>query len=281
MEEGLGVLASDDEEQVNDSDDELGRSGSDDEAETPTPSGVGTDANKNFTDVSDSLEQKESMNRGWKPELKFTVTNAGPLGFGIGGEEDEVAIFRRLMGGDPYFQDQQAYTNLYAKQHKRSRWKDAELDELDALVGVLLFMGSFPRSRWGDDYIKRIFSFRRFTDLMSCLHFLDNHAVSAQSRRADIYWQMHPVISRINTASEAVYAPEHYCCVDEKRSGEMNSPICSIVFVCVIYLFLYIRLPDALYVPACALYGGLHSRVDPWAKTTTRTSQSNGAIQIM
>jgi len=60
---------------------------------------------------------------------------------------------------------------------------------------------------------------KQYTNLMSCLHFVDNAAVNAQSRRADVYWQVRPVINRINDATEQAYIPEQYCCVDEKRYG--------------------------------------------------------------
>ena len=226
-EDGLTLLASDNEEPeaaAEDSEDEPG-SGSDDDYKVPLGQSSAAAENENFTDVTGILENKETFNQGWKPDLEFKVRDVGPVGFN--GDEDEVVIFRRLMGGDRHFEEQKQYTNLYAKQHKRARWKDAERDELDALIGVLLYMGrkhttradAFRESPWGDDFVKKIFSCRRFTDLMSCLHFVDNDAVNAQSRRADVYWQVRPVINRINDAIEQAYIPEQYCCVDEKRYG--------------------------------------------------------------
>jgi hypothetical protein len=114
-------------------------------------------------------------------------------------------------------------TNIYAHQKGRKLWRDTYDIELKAFIGVILYMGAkgIDRSHawqdqpWGDEFLKSAMTFRRFTELFACLHFVDNETVTCDTQDADCFWRLRPLLDSLIKQFMASYVPGQYLSVDE------------------------------------------------------------------
>jgi len=67
----------------------------------------------------------------------------------------------------------------------------------------------------GDEFAKTVFYERRFVDILACFHLVDNSAASAETKKADSFWQVRPLIDHLNETFPQYYYPEQNLTVDE------------------------------------------------------------------
>ena len=92
-----------------------------------------------------------------------------------------------------------------------------------AFIGITLWLGVKGMDRpdaWlplptGDATAQKTFYERRFVDLLSCFHLLDNDEVSAEQKKADCFWQVRPLIDALNRTFPQYYFPCQDLSVDE------------------------------------------------------------------
>ena len=173
-----------------------------------------------WEDVTDRIEDDNIPARDWKPVLGFTPRKTGPRG--IQRDATRKQIFLKLFPRRLIMKAVR-FTNLYASQTRRIGWYDTTELEVLAFIGCLLFMGAKGIGRndaWepypiGDEYMKGVFTHRRFQDLWACIHFVDNNAVPESEKKADSFWRLRPVIDTLNDTSKEFYVPTQHLSLDE------------------------------------------------------------------
>lgn len=117
-------------------------------------------------------------------------------------------------------------TNRFAKQKNRKHWKELTIDELRAYFGILLLMSTNPRHQmylyWSSDSffncpeISRVMSFRRFQNIMNCLHIND---LSKEKKKGedgyDRLSRVRPLIQALNASFKRQYTPSSHQSIDE------------------------------------------------------------------
>ena len=173
-----------------------------------------------WTDISNQVENKAEQNKGWMPVLEFKVESAGPTD--IPDDANERDIYKRLFPA--LFELGPRYTNLYARQKMRKNWTDLDDIEYEGFIAALLHFGRKNLSRadawrnypFGEPFIQSLFTFRRFTDILACFHFVDAEQVSVTERRKDLFWQVRCLIDNLNETFPKYYTPDQALSVDER-----------------------------------------------------------------
>jgi Transposase IS4 len=112
-------------------------------------------------------------------------------------------------------------TNLYAVQEQTTRYMNATLSEIQALIGLHVAMGviKLPRVRlyWDSELSIGLFqgslSRERFFQLRSRLHFVNNLARPAENK--DVFFKFRPLYDSIRNRCLPLYLEEELC-VDEQ-----------------------------------------------------------------
>lgn len=63
--------------------------------------------------------------------------------------------------------------------------------------------------------MKTVFYERRFVDILACFHLVDNETASAETKKADSFWQVRPLIDLLNQKFPEYYYPQQNLSVDE------------------------------------------------------------------
>ena len=117
------------------------------------------------------------------------------------------------------------YTNEEGVRQKGESWKKADKVEIDALIGILLFLGAQKASktniktiwtpRLGEDYVRSCMSKNRFFELLSCLRF-DPKETRRRRLEASKLAHIKEVLDLHNGNLRRHYSPGAYLTVDEQ-----------------------------------------------------------------
>ena len=218
-------------------------------------SGVG-DADTNTGRISDDAEDDvasdghdvgsnaNATNNGsvWRPylptdsdllKLPFTVSNPG-IRLPTSGQYDNELSFLQLFFTDDIIGEIVQETNRYAREKiekaqplgKRSiwrTWKDANLQEMNALLGVVLNMGMHAKCdmkeylsrKWTErmPFFVDVFSRERFFQLYWMLH------LQPSDGRGFCGDKVHNLVTHINVKCQEYYSPHKRISVDESTIG--------------------------------------------------------------
>jgi hypothetical protein len=196
------------------SDEEVWSDGGDDGAEP--------DADDGWEDVTESLPNTNAHVRDWAgPDVEFTQRRTvGPVG--IEKDWNERRVFLSLFTMQ-LVKLGVRYTNMYASQRHREKWRDTYDTEFICFLGLLLYMGAKQITRadawkefpWGDEFLKTVMSQWRFRELYACLHFVDNDAFGAAARKLDAFWKIRPCVNKLVKRFSAAFVPGQHLSVDE------------------------------------------------------------------
>ena len=140
--------------------------------------------------------------------------------------------FFRLFFSVAMLQSVVQFTNLYAAHHvagnrsygdKYGAWRDTNLEELDAFIGLVIFMGfcrladmnrywsrtSFYKGLWARRFIS---SHRRFKALLAYHHIVNPHTEEA----GDKLKKIRSFYDGLRTACQTLYQPRQELSVDER-----------------------------------------------------------------
>jgi hypothetical protein len=180
---------------------------------------------KLWEDITSTLENIGRDAGTWQgPDVEFKPRRTGPVS--LRRDRTELEAFTSLITTD-IVKLGVTHTNLYGESSSRHAWKETYDTEFTAFIGVLLYMGAKGCDRsqawldepWGDQYMKTTMTWRRFTDLFSCLHFVENDAVTSETQDADCFWRLRPFIDRLVKQFGAAYVPGQFISVDEATTA--------------------------------------------------------------
>ena len=194
--------------------------------------------------IEDDDTNSAAANRGpiWRPyaptdsdllKLPFTVSNPGPRLPTSRQYENELSFFQLFFTIDIIAEIVQE-TNRYAREKiakaqplgKRSiwkTWKDTTLEEMKAMLGVVLNMGMHAKSDMKEYFSKKwtermpffvdVFSRERFFQLYWMLHLQQS---VGQGFRGD---KVHNLVTHMNAKCQEYYSPNEFISVDESTIG--------------------------------------------------------------
>jgi hypothetical protein len=180
-----------------------------------------------YDEYTNDLDYQNTPGKEWQPQhdASFCGPPAGPQHIPPG--SSLLDIFNLLFGA--LWKPLVRMTNQYAARPRKKTglprvgWRPITLLEMKAFIGMMIYMGAQGGTRaraWdpyphGNEYIKKIMSKRRFSDIHSCVQFVDSDRVSTRERKRDAYWKYRPMIKHLNTVFPYFFNPSMKLSIDE------------------------------------------------------------------
>ena len=158
---------------------------------------------------------------------QFLCDNPGPNIPNI--EERSPLLFFQLFITNAIIDTFVQFTNLYANNTNRTRWKDITAVELKKFFSVIIYMGInklgrrefyFNNEYFRQPYVYEKFTYKRFTDILICLHYVEaglHTKVEVEGMDKDEpFWRVTPFINELKNRCKMHFIPFQTICIDEQ-----------------------------------------------------------------